>query len=497
MFVLLLCPWARHITHLAPNACVHSPSLPEDEPVGSVVAMVTGFSSRVDPVMFYLASGNFEEVFQMDHQYGILTLQKSLDFEMKKDFILLIEARDSGSPPFSTFEEIHINTTDVNDNIPQFTQMEYRCEVFENSPPTLVCDVLAIDADSGLYGTVQYNITEGNSDYFFMINPENGFLTTTMSLDREHSPEFNLTVEAVEWYDPNNMDRATVIVTVLDRNDNAPRFTQVFLAEVSEDAPIGHTCLHVTSIDDDEDEDVDHSGITYSIIDKSSNLPFDIDFVTGYITVNGYLDREFQDHYNIKVSANDSVWSTSTDVTISITDVNDNRPVFSEFHYTMNFPETIDTNVYVGQVHATDADLGLNGQILYVIEPPSEEFWVNMTNGEIFTKQPMSLENSEYSFQVIAYDCGKTPLYSNVTVAVRVQKRNHYPPIFLPLPRLIAVPYELPEGMEVFQFTAVDQDESNSSANVQYKNRQCKLSPLSFILTTSLLGLSLCTFFVV
>ncbi|XP_072315856.1 protocadherin Fat 4 [Eucyclogobius newberryi] len=439
------------------------PSLPEDESVGSVVAMVTGFSSRVESVMFYLTSGNFDEVFQMDQQYGILTVQKSLDFEMKKDFILIIEARDSGSPPFSSFEEIHVNITDVNDNIPLFTQMEYRCEILENSEPTLVCDVLAIDADSESYGTVQYNITEGNSGNVFMINPENGFLSTTISLDRENCAEFNLTVEAVEWYNPNNMDRTTVIVTILDRNDNAPRFTHVFIAEVPEDAPFGHTCLHVSSMDDDTD-----GNSTYWIIDESNNLPFDIDFVSGYITVNGYLDREFQDHYNIKISANDSVWSASTDVTIIITDVNDNRPVFSELFYTMTFPETNDTDVFVGQVHAADDDMGLNGQILYVIDPPSEAFRVNMTNGAIHTKQPMSRQSANHYFQVTAYDCGKAPFHSNVTVAVRVQKRNLYPPMFLPIPSLIAIPYEFPEGIEVFQFTAVDQDENNSSANIQY-----------------------------
>ncbi|KAK7883342.1 hypothetical protein WMY93_029516 [Mugilogobius chulae] len=440
-----------------------SPSLPEDEPVGSVVAMVTGFSSRVEAVMFYLASGNFEDVFQMDKYYGILTLQKNLDFEVKKDFTLLIEARDSGSPPFSTFEEIHINITDVNDNVPQFTQLEYRCEVFENSPPTLVCDVLAIDADSGLYGMVQYNITEGNSAYFFMINLENGFLSTTTALDREKYSEFNLTVEAVEWYNPNNMDRATVIVTILDRNDNAPQFTLVYFSEVPEDVPIGHTCLQVSSIDDDTD-----ANSTYWIIEESTKLPFDIDFVSGFITVKEYLDRELQDHYSIKVSANDSLWSATIVVTIVITDVNDNRPVFSEPFYKITFPETADTNVFVGHVQATDADMGLNGKILYVIEPPSEDFWISMTNGAIFTKRPVSQLSPDYHFQVTAYDCGKAQFYTNVTVAVKVQKRNSYPPILLPVSSFIAVPYDLPERMEVFQFTAVDPDENNSSANIQY-----------------------------
>ncbi|XP_076591267.1 protocadherin Fat 4-like [Chaetodon auriga] len=207
-------------------------SLSEDEPVGTLVAVVSAASIRAEPVSFYLASGNFEDMFHVEQLSGALTVENALDYETKKEFTLLMEARDSGSPPFSSFAEIRINISDANDNFPQFTQVEYRCEVFENSPPSWVCDVLAIDADTGSYGAVQYNITDGNTDRFFTIDPENGLLSTTASLDRENVPEFNLTVEASELNNPLHKNRATVIVVVLDRNDNAPRFSQIFLTEV-------------------------------------------------------------------------------------------------------------------------------------------------------------------------------------------------------------------------------------------------------------------------
>uniref|UniRef100_A0A671Y0R7 Cadherin domain-containing protein n=1 Tax=Sparus aurata TaxID=8175 RepID=A0A671Y0R7_SPAAU len=241
--------------------------------------------------------------------------------------------------PTRPLSKIHINISDVNDNFPQFTQAEYRCEIFENSPPSWVCDVLAIDADSGSYGTVQYNITEGNDDHLFTVDPESGFLSTTASLDRENVPEFNLTVEATEPNDPLHKDRATVIVVVLDRNDNAPRFSRVFLTEASEDSPVGRTVIQVTSSDDDTGA---NAMINYSIIDQSDDVPFTIDLTTGYITVQRPLDREMRDRYILKVNANDSAWSISTDVIIDITDVNDNRPVFSDPFYTVVLSEMKD-----------------------------------------------------------------------------------------------------------------------------------------------------------
>ncbi|KAK1899361.1 Protocadherin Fat 4 [Dissostichus eleginoides] len=136
------------------NVSVISGFLSEDTPVGTLVAVVSAASIRAEAVFFYLASGNLEDMFHVEQASGVLTVENPLDYENKKEFTLLVEARDSGSPPFSSFSEIHINISDINDNFPHFTQAEYRCEVFENSPPSWVCDVLAIDADSGSYGTV-------------------------------------------------------------------------------------------------------------------------------------------------------------------------------------------------------------------------------------------------------------------------------------------------------------------------------------------------------
>ncbi|XP_069390596.1 protocadherin Fat 4 isoform X2 [Paralichthys olivaceus] len=454
------------------NVDVLSYSLSEDEPVGTLVALLSAVSVRAEPVSFHLASGNFEEVFHVEQLTGALTVENPLDYENKKEFTLLVEARDSGSPPFSSFAEIHVNISDVNDNFPQFTQAEYRCEIFENSPPSWVCDILAIDADSDGYGTVRYNITEGNSDDFFAIEPESGFLSTTASLDRETIPEFSLTVEASELENPLHKDRATVVIIVLDRNDNTPRFSRVFLTQVPEDAPIGHTIIQITSADDDTSP---NAVINYSISDQMEDLPFRIEFTTGCITVERLLDREMQDYYVLKVNANDSAWSISTDVTIVVTDINDNRPVFTDPFYKAVLTETKDKEVFVMQVLATDADIRENSDILYVIEPPNEEFWVNATSGEIYTKQPLVLQKSTSllafevrQFTVTAVDCGSNPLQSNATVTVRLEPYNHHPPLFLMHQPLVAIPYHMAVGTEMVQFTAIDVDVSNSSANILY-----------------------------
>lgn len=450
------------------NVDVLSYTLSEDEPVGTLAAVVSAVSIRAEPVSFYLASGNSEDIFHVEQLSGELTVESPLDYENKKEFTLLIEARDSGSPPFSSFAEIHLNISDINDNVPQFTQAEYRCEVFENSPPSWFCDVLAIDADSGSYGIVQYNITEGNTENLFTVDPENGLLSTTASLDREYISEFSLTVEAAELDNPLHKDRATVTIVVLDRNDNPPRFSQIFSTKLSEEALVGHSVIQLNANDDDIGA---NAIINYSIIDQSDEVPFIIDLTSGYITVERPLDREMQDLYILKVNANDSAWSISTDVTIVINDINDNRPVFSDHFYTVVLPETKEKDVFVMQVLATDADFGQNSEILYFIEPSNEEFWVNASTGEIYTKQLLTLYNYPfeiYQFTVFAFDCGRAPLHSNTAVTVRLVPYNHYPPMFLPLQPLIVIPYHIAVGTEVVQLAAIDMDINNSSANIEY-----------------------------
>ncbi|XP_053728200.1 protocadherin Fat 4 [Synchiropus splendidus] len=441
----------------------------ENEPVGTIVAVVSAGSFRAEPVSFHVANGNHEDQFYVDPLDGTLTVANPLDFEAKKEITLLIEARDSGLPPFSSYAEIHINISDVNDNVPHFTQAEYRCEVLENLPPSWVCDVLAIDADSISYAAVLYNITGGNTDNSFILDPESGMLSTSRSLDREYIAVYSLTVEAVELDNPAHKDNASIIVVVLDMNDNAPLFAQVRLtADVPEDCPVGHSVLQITSTDEDVGA---NAAIFYSISDLDSDVPFDINSTSGYVMVKRPLDREMQALYIARVIANDSQWSVSAVVTIAVTDVNDNPPIFAAQFYTVTVAEVREVDVVVLRVEATDADRGQNGKIVYFIAPQNEDFWVNNTSGQIHAKQHLTLDGLAfkiYQFIVVAFDCGSNPLFSNSTIQVRVEPFNRYPPMFLPFATPIAIPNDVSLNRSVAEIRAIDPDLSNSSAAVDY-----------------------------
>uniref|UniRef100_A0A3P8SL33 Uncharacterized protein n=1 Tax=Amphiprion percula TaxID=161767 RepID=A0A3P8SL33_AMPPE len=463
-----------------------SVNIPEDTLLHSVIMTVHAEDEDAGSngkVLYYLnnTSGGIFNMFHVEQLSGALTVENPLDYENKKEFSLLIEARDSGLPPFSSFSQIYINITDVNDNLPQFTQSEYRCEVFENSPPSGVCDVLAVDADSGNYSTVQYNITEGNTDNFFIIDLENGLLSTTGSLDREDIPEFNLTVEAAELNNPLHKDRTTVIITVLDRNDNAPRFSQIFYTELPEDVPVGHSIIQVTSTDDDTDA---NAVINYFLTDQSDDTLFSIDLTTGYITVEGRLDREVQDHYILKVNANDS-----TLVHVSVIDTND-PPVFTPTSYTANITEDSPAGTSVVTVSALDQDSILDwNRFFFSIENGNTNFSfaIDPSSGLISVNSPLDRELwPVYNLTVTATDNGSPPATGTTTVIVTIGDVNDNAPKLTTTGA--QVKENQPEGTVVTRLNASDSDLPPNQGPFTYSllNRSTGflLTPDGLLLTT-------------
>lgn len=90
---------------------------------------------------------------------------------------------------------------------------------------------------------------------------------------------------------------ATVLVTVLDKNDNPPHFTRLFSVNVTENSEIGTFVIRITSSDRDIGQ---NANVSYSFT-RNPGKKFSIDGLSGNVTVVGYLDREEQDEYLLKV----------------------------------------------------------------------------------------------------------------------------------------------------------------------------------------------------
>uniref|UniRef100_H3AQ83 FAT atypical cadherin 4 n=1 Tax=Latimeria chalumnae TaxID=7897 RepID=H3AQ83_LATCH len=447
----------------------HTFMFPENEVPGTLVTKVSGSSSRGGPLSFYIASGNLGNTFHINQLTGELSIRHALDFESIQKYILWIEARDMGFPPFSSYKKLEISVVDINDNVPVFKQDPFRAEVLENLPPRKILTVTAEDKDDGPNGHLEYVILDGNDRNSFTINRVTGEIRSTRLLDREKATEYTLTVQASDKGSPPQSSTVKVIISILDENDNGPRFSQIFSARVPENAPLGYTVTRVTTSDED-------SGVNaisrYSIADTS--VPFSINPNSGDITISKPLNREYTERYRVRVSAHDSGWAVSTDVTIFVTDVNDNAPRFSQTSYYLDFPELTEVGSKVTQVMAADPDNGLNGQVFYFIRSQSEFFRINSSTGEIFNKQILKYQNSSsaninrHSFIVTASDRGSPPLMSESTVIINIVDSNDNAPQFSAPKYFTPVTKNVKTGTKILKVTAVDDKDFGPNSEVEY-----------------------------
>uniref|UniRef100_A0A8C6SJA1 Uncharacterized protein n=1 Tax=Neogobius melanostomus TaxID=47308 RepID=A0A8C6SJA1_9GOBI len=203
-------------------------TFPESQPTNHIVTTVSGSSRRGGPLSYYIASGNLDNAFHIDQLSGELSIRHQLDYEHIQKYVLWIEARDQGFPPYSSYEKLEITVLDVNDNHPVFEKDPFHAEILENLSPQRVLIVNGIDLDSGSNGQLEYALVDGNKDNSFSINRGTGEIRTTRPLDREKVARYNLKVRATDRGSPPKSNSVRVVVNVLDVNDNAPRFSKIF-----------------------------------------------------------------------------------------------------------------------------------------------------------------------------------------------------------------------------------------------------------------------------
>lgn len=85
-----------------------------------------------------------------------------------------------------------------------------------------------------------------------------------------------------------------------------------------------------------------------------------------------------------------------------VTDTNDNPPTFSESAYSFDIPENAARGSRVGQIKASDPDLGINSQLTYAVisDWANDVFSLNPQTG-VFTLTAR-LDYEEVSFNFLA-----------------------------------------------------------------------------------------------
>ena len=95
---------------------------------------------------------------------------------------------------------------------------------------------------------------------------------------------------------------------------------------VEENAQPGTVVFQVRATDADYGN---NSIITYSLLPSEYSEKFSIGASSGNITVIGNLDRENRSQITLRINATDETFTVTSELFVIITDVNDNKPVFT------------------------------------------------------------------------------------------------------------------------------------------------------------------------
>ncbi|XP_040425061.1 cadherin EGF LAG seven-pass G-type receptor 3, partial [Cygnus olor] len=411
-------------------------------------------------------------VFEIDPRSGLITTSGPVDREKMERYSLVVEANDQGREPGprSATVKVYITVLDENDNTPQFSEKRYIVQVREDiRPHTEILRVTATDLDKDNNALVHYNIISGNSRGQFSIDSVTGEIQVVAPLDFEVEREYALRIRAQDAGRPplsNNTGMASI--QVVDINDHAPIFVSTpFQISVLENAPLGHSVIHIQAVDADYGE---NARLEYKLTGVSADTPFVVNSATGWITVSGPLDRELVEHYFFGVEARDHgspSLSASASVTITVMDVNDNRPEFTQKEYFIRLNEDAAVGTSVLSVTAIDRDV--NSAITYQITGGNtrNRFSISTQGGVGIITLSLPLDYKQERRYVLTVTASDRTLRDNCHVHINITDANTHRPVFQSAHYSVSINEDRPVGSTVVVISATD-DDVGENARITY-----------------------------
>uniref|UniRef100_A0A1A8FUM8 Cadherin 24, type 2 n=1 Tax=Nothobranchius korthausae TaxID=1143690 RepID=A0A1A8FUM8_9TELE len=324
-------------------------------------------------------------------------------------------------------------------------------------------------------GRTKYILRGEGAGSVFVIDEKTGNIHVTKPLDREEKDEYRLIATATDRQTERPLEPSSqFIIRVQDINDNPPVFDEApYTATVPEMANIGTSIIQVTATDADDPTYGNSAKLVYTLVQGQQY--FSVDPQTGILrTAVPDMDRETQDQYLVVLQAKDmgghlGGLSGTTTVTVKLTDVNDNPPRFTQSMWSFSVSELAIPGAEIGRISATDADLGENAKLEYIILEGESGDTFNITGLDqealITLNKAVDYESrSSYSFSVEVLNpivdprfLPRGPFRNRASIRVAVLDADE-PPRFSRSRYLMDVSENCPPACTVGRVSAVDPD---------------------------------------
>ena len=326
---------------------------------------------------------------------------------------------------------IDVYVMSPNDMPPVFDQDHYMYYIEEDrSVGSVITKLTCRTNQSVTYSIVSGDIPATNNPGYFNID-EGGSITILESLDRETVDHYDLTIKAQTHTSPPLVAHTLVKLQILDVNDNSPIFeNDPYLVTIAENADIGSSVVQVIARDSDNGG---NQAVSYQLASEDVRLSsvFSLNSETGWISTLVVLDREKVASFTFRVVASDhgtEPRSDTTIVTVTVTDHNDQPPVFSRTMYQAQVYEDAPVDTIVVTVTTTDGDEPDNAVVTYYITSgdPLGQFAIT-DSGELKVHKPLDREvQGAYELTISATDGA---FVTKTTIKVTIQDVNDNSPI--------------------------------------------------------------------
>uniref|UniRef100_A0A8C3G7P9 Cadherin-12 n=1 Tax=Cyclopterus lumpus TaxID=8103 RepID=A0A8C3G7P9_CYCLU len=349
---------------------------------------------------------------------------------------------------------------------------------------------LKSDQDYG-NGLVKYVLSGEGAGSIFVIDENNGDLHATRRLDREEKAFYILRATVVNKQTGQKLEPETEFTVKLhDINDNEPKFSkEVYTGSVPERSDIGTSVIQVTATDADDSMYGSSAKLVYSI--SQGHPYFSVDPNTGVIRTAlgpGNMDREQREHYQMVIDAKDMAGQRggltgTTIVNITLTDVNDNPPRFTQSIHEFRVPESAKSGTPVGRIVATDRDIGKNAEMYFTIVSGDGMDMFDISTdketqeGVITVGKPLDFEKKpSYTVEIQVQNTQVDPRFWSpaskdmATVRIGVDDVDE-PPLFDRASYVMEVKEDAAVGVAVGSVSAMDPDGARSKVKYSIDRR--------------------------
>ena len=492
-------------------------------------------------VKYRIASGDDRKMFKAESRkvgdfYFLLIRTRSSDVVLNREYQELfhlkvrasIYSKRDKSMKFKSRCDVTVRVEDANDLSPLFYPTVYNLDVPEDTPlDKSILRVTAFDPDIGLNGEIYYSLDPNDNNQDFAVHPTLGIISVTRPLtaryrdSRRAHHKRQLMIYARDRATRGSSSRsvgptsagpslasssrAIVNINIIPvNNDNDldlineghnrpssksnydPSAYHFSVGENSKFATIVGVINETSSPDSYDSYSSNNSNGTlfsslmkYKLINYKNK--FSLDHKSGLLSVKGFLDREEQDSYKLYASVSDghlsSASSSTVTIFVSVTDVNDNPPIFREKTYYATVREDLPIGSVIMRMKAFDSDLGAGGQIRYSIrkspadsssiiqdqhENDVDTFTMDEFMGTVRVSKELDFERKQfYNLTIMARDDGIPSFSSFATLLIEIEDvdENQFAPKFEDFVLIGSVKEKSPVGSFVMSVTAVDEDD--------------------------------------